>query len=618
MKQLRRSLPFFLPDAWRVAGALGLLVLSAVAGALKPWPIALAIDSILGGAPWPAWLVATGVPLDRPVLLAAAAAAVFALYAGQAALAAWQNYMAIGVGLEGLRRVRHTVFNRLLKLSLRFHQGAQSGDMIYRATWDPYAFQTLFQQGFMTFCASLLSLGMMTVVMLHLNGRLTVVALAVAPLLVLSIDRFGRRMRGRAAEAQEADSQVAASVQQCLAALPIIQGNAQEAREAGRFAARSGAARASRLRQHGSELLYGLAVSVIFALGTAAVVWMGSREVAAGRLSIGGLVVFLAYLTQFYDPLSQLTHAGSSVAHSGAGAQRVFALLDTPLEVQEAPQPVPLSLVRPPDAAPGQDVDQPHQVAGALGLERVCFGYEPKRLVLDDLSLQIRAGERVAILGPSGSGKTTLLQLLPRFFDPQRGRVTLDGLDLKALRLADLRQMVAHVTQETILLPGTVAENIGCGLPQATPERIEAAARAAHADSFITRLPRGYDTPIGEGAARLSVGEKQRLNLARAFLKDAPILLLDEPTSALDAESEALVLASLARLAQGRTTLMVTHRWHALGLVNRILVLRQGRVAEEGSLAELLANPASYLARLAANRAGGTGADRSSTPSAGR
>jgi ABC-type multidrug transport system fused ATPase/permease subunit len=245
------------------------------------------------------------------------------------------------------------------------------------------------------------------------------------------------------------------------------------------------------------------------------------------------------------------------------------------------------------------------RVRGALAFESVSFGYRPEQPVLREVSFTLAAGECAALVGPSGAGKSTLIQLLPRFFDPAAGAVKLEGEDLRRLKLEDLRRCVALVMQESLLLPGTIAENIACGDPGASPSRIEAAARAAFAAEFIERLPRRYETVVGESAARLSAGEKQRLNLARAFLKDAPVLVLDEPTSALDAACEALVLASLAQFMRGRTTLLVTHRPAALRHANRILVLDQGRLVEDGPPARLLRDPATYAARLATSQAGG-------------
>jgi len=365
----------------------------------------------------------------------------------------------------------------------------------------------------------------------------------------------------------------------------------------------SGLAQSKRLAQHRWELLYWLAISVVFALGTAALVWCGSGEVLAGELSVGQFLIFLAYLSQLYDPLNQLSHVGVTVSHAGAGMQRVFEILDTPEDVRDGPEARPIIGSAAPSAgvgAPSPGAPAQRRAQGAITFEAVCFAYQPGQPVLREISFSLRAGEWAAIIGPSGAGKTTLLQLLPRFYDPTSGSIRLDGIDLRQLRLRDLRRQVALVMQEPLLLADTIAENIACARPGATFAQIEAAARAAQAEAFILKLPQRYDTVVGEGAARLSVGEKQRLSLARAFLKDAPILVLDEPTSALDAESAGLVAASLEELTRGRTTLLVTHRLASVRQADRILVLDQGRLAEMGRPDELLRNPQSYYARAAA------------------
>ncbi len=614
---MRRAWRFFQDDWLLVLGALGLLVLGIGANLVKPWPLALLVDSVFGPHPLPPRLrhwIGAG---PQAGLVAVLAGLVLALHAAQGALTAAQNYLAIAAGLRGLRRVRNEVFARLQRLSLRFHQGTQSGDTIYRATWDTYAFQTLFQQGFMTFCTAGLSLLLMVIVMWRLDGPLTLVAVGTAPLLFLVMRVFGREMQSRGMAAQQADSRVASLVQQCLAALPLIQSYGQEPLLLHRFGAQTAEAQHRRLRQHGAELVYWLAVSLVFAVGTAAIIGLGSHQVLAGKLTVGQLLIFLAYLSQLYDPLNQLSHVGATLSLAASGTQRVFAILDTPEEVREAPDALPLEPPGAGEAQPSapqgacppvadQSSSSPRRqggraagLEGGLVLDSVWFGYQPEQPVLRGVSLRVPLGTTAALIGPSGAGKSTLLQLLPRFYDPAKGSVSWNGVDLRRLRLADLRRQIALVMQEPILLPGTVAENIACG-QTASSEAIAAAARAAQAEPFIQRLPQGYQTVIGEGAARLSLGEKQRLNLARAFLKDAPILVLDEPATALDAESEAFVATALARLRQGRTVLVASHRPWLLGHLDMILVLDQGRVVETGAPAALEANPASYYARIRA------------------
>jgi len=586
MNNLSRALQFFRPDLRRISFALGLLILSAGANLLKPWPVALIVDHLLGGKPFPRPLEFLN-GWERPILLAVLAASILLFHASQGALSAWHNFISIKVGLQGLARVRNQVFHRLQRLSLRFHQGSNLGDVIYRASWDTYAFQTLFQQGFFTLAQASLTLLLMVAVMWQLNLTLTIVSLATIPLLLLAIRLFAHRMKERSLAAHQADSQVTSLIQQSLMAAPLIQSYTREEDEERRFVGRVATALQRRVAQHGYEVLYWVIITITIGLGAASIAWIGASEVVAQRLTVGELIIFLAYLTQLYEPLNQLSHVGTTWSDANAGIHRVLELLDTPQEITEVPTPRPLD-------RPARDK------AGKVEFHQVLFGYEKNRLVLQDINLSISPGESVAIIGPSGSGKTTLLQLLPRFYDPIAGKICLDGIDIRELRLKELRSQIALVLQEPILLSATVAENIAYGKPGAAESEIEAAARAANADEFIQRLPNRYETLIGEGGIRLSVGEKQRINLARAFLKDAPILALDEPTSALDAESEALVVDSLSKLLRHRTALLVAHRLSTIRQVDKVVVLEGGRVTQMGSPEELTLRPG-YYSRVAAH-----------------
>jgi ATP-binding cassette subfamily B protein len=579
MSQFRRVAQFYSPDAPRISAAIALMFLSVAANLLKPWPLAWIVDSVLGTKPLPGWVESFVAGANQSARLGIFAAVILTLHAGQGAFQALQNFTSIKAGLNALARVRNELFAKLQTLSLRFYHRTDQGDLIYRATWDTYAFQTLFQQGVIIFLNAFLSLVVMVVIMWRVNFRLTLAALITFPLLLVTMALFGRKMQKRSLSAHQADSKVSSLTQQAIAAIALTQSSVRENEERTRFSSQAESARKARAKQHGLELFYWLIIAVIFGLGTATLVWLGAREVSNDGLSLGEMLIFLAYLAQLYEPLNQLSHVGTTVSDASASAGRVLELLDTPLEVQEQPA--------------AKKFPEKTQI----DLEKVRFGYDPKMPVLQDVSISIPAGASVALIGPSGAGKTTLLQLLPRFYDPDAGVVKIGGLDVREMQLADLRRHVAYVQQEAILLPTTVAENISYGRASATRAEIESAAHAANASSFIERLPQGYDTIVGEGAARLSVGEKQRLNLARAFLKDAPILLLDEPTSSLDIENEQMVIESLRQLMRGRTTLIVAHRLATIRDVDRIFVLDRGRIVEEGAPEELLAREG-YYARM--------------------
>lgn len=617
-------------------GGVFLLVLAGIgANLLKPWPLAIIVDCFLGSKPLPDWLPGVAAGADPRAAGTASApllflvASVFVLHASHGLISTAQNFLAIQTGLRGLRRARNEVFACLQRLSLRFHQGNRAGDQIYRAAWDTYSIQTLFQQGLVTFITALMSLALMVVVMASMNWRLTLVALLTVPLMVAAIRIFSRKMTEHGAAAQQADSTVASLVQQNIAALPLIQSYTREDKEQATFIAKTADAQDARMAQHGWELAYWLAVTMAFGVGVTATIWVGTGEVLAGHLTVGKLWIYLAYLGQLYDPLNQLSHVGSTISTAGAAANRVFELLDTPEEVKDAPNARPA--VRSPNSNPDRNLNPnlarpltpalspvhlpqgnggqvggeggvPVVIEGAIQFDKVSFAYHAGQPVLHEVSFTLKPGECAAIIGPSGAGKSTLMNLLPRFYDPTGGAARLDGVDLRELKLRDLRAQIAVVLQEPILLPSSIADNIAYGKPGATLAEIEAAARAANAHVFIEKLPKKYDTVVGDGGARLSVGERQRINIARAFLKDAPILLLDEPTSALDTESEAAVVASLFELMKGRTTLMVAHRLTTIRRVDRVLVLEGGRLTENGRPEELAQQAGSYFARVASGQ----------------
>ena len=610
---MARALGYFRPDAGRISLSVGLLLTGIAINLLKPWPLAILVDSVLGSKPYPAWLPGYLRDWTLPAQITAIIGASLVLQLAYSAVNASHVYVTIGIGLRGLRRVRDDVFGWLQRLSLRYHHGTEAGDVIFRAGTDTVAFQTLFQQGVLILVSATGTLVFMTVMMARLNLYLTAVALVAVPVLVAALKVFGGAIHSRAMEAQRAESKVYSLIHQGITALPLIQSHAREQHEQRRFTDHTERARHHKMAQQGLEVLFWCAISVILAVCTLGVTWVGAHQVLAANLTLGELLVFLAYVAQLFEPLHQLSQVGATLSSATASTRRVFEILDTPEDIKERPDARPVRRGRDsdgqaglptsaddmfaPSGAPALLPGRPLQIYGNVAYDDVSFEYEPSRPVLSHVSFKLLAGTSAAIIGPSGAGKTTLLNLLPRFFDPKSGAVLLEGVDLRDLRLEDLRAQVGLVLQKPIILPATVAENIAYGKPHATMAEIEKAAHYANANAFIERLPRQYQTVVGDGGTHLSVGEKQRINLARAFLKDAPILLMDEPTSALDVESEAQVVASLFALMKGRTTLMVAHRLTTIRRVDTILVVENGRLTEMGSPDDLLAKQG-YYARV--------------------
>jgi ATP-binding cassette subfamily B protein/subfamily B ATP-binding cassette protein MsbA len=427
------------------------------------------------------------------------------------------------------------------------------------------------------------------IVLVQLDASLTLIALVVLPAMAFAIKRYSGPMLERSYEQHSAEGEMYDTIEQTLTALPVVQAFAAEERGDKRFRADTDRILAATIATTWAQFRFKVLTGAATSLGTTLILFIGTEQALSGSLTVGTMLVFISYLGSLYGPLADVMHGSETVQGAAGSARRVVEILDAPAEVHDDPRASDLRAVR-----------------GHVQLERVTFGYEADRTVLRDVMLEVRPGQTLAIVGATGAGKSTLVSLVPRFFDPDEGRVLLDGHDVRELRLSTVRGAVALVLQESFLFPFSIAENIAYGRPDANREEVVAASRAANAHQFIERLPDGYDTVVGERGATLSGGERQRVAIARALLKDAPILILDEPTSALDAETEALLLEALDRLMVGRTTLIIAHRLSMVRAADEIVVLEHGRVVERGRHEALLGHGGIY-ARLHAIQNGTAG-----------
>jgi ATP-binding cassette subfamily B protein/subfamily B ATP-binding cassette protein MsbA len=478
------------------------------------------------------------------------------------------NYSNISLGQRITYDLASDLFNKLQQLSLHFHARKSVGDNIRRVTGDCGCAAVIVKDALLPAISSVISLGLMFGILWRMDSTLTLLALAVVPFMGLAFARYARPMMARSYEQQEAEGRIYDIVEQTLSAIAIVQAFGGEGGNQKRFARATGDTLVATRALTRVQLKFKFLVGTATAVGTAAVIWAGAQH---ATLSVGGIVLFLSYLASLYAPLEALAYTNSTIQGAAGSARRVWEVLETESRVKDQPGARALQIG-----------------AGRVALENVSFGYEPGRPVLRNISLETKPNETIALVGLTGAGKSTLVSLVPRFFDPWDGRVLVDGQDVRQVQLKTLRQKIAIVLQESFLFPITLAENIAYGAPQATPEQIEHAARAANAHEFISRLPQGYHTVIGERGGTLSGGERQRIAIARALLKDAPILILDEPTSALDAETESGVMQALQNLTQGRTTFIIAHRLSTIHRADRIVVLQEGQLVESGTHNELL------------------------------
>ena len=587
-KVLRRLHPYRLAFASAILQVLviGLLELA------KPWPLKIVVDNVLGGAPLPgSW----GDGLEPGQVLLGACGLLVLIYALLGILGVTSNYATIGVGQRMVNDFRGELYAHLARLSLAFHSRRQVGDLLYRLTSDTFAIQTLTMNGFFPILTSVVLLGGMLVVMLRMDPWLTVVALGVVPVLFVAIARMSARIMGLSADARTKESAFWSVAQRTMGAMRVIQAFTTEEEEHRRFVERSTESLGANLRLYVFQSTYSAFVNVLIAGGTALVLWVGANRVLQGVLTVGDILVFTSYLASLYAPINSLTQTWGLIQGARVGAERVFEILETR-----------------PDLPDGSRDLTRAEVRGAVTFEDVRFAYDASREVLRGVRFHARPGELIALVGATGAGKTTLVSLIPRFYDPTAGRVLLDGIDLRELRLRALRQQVAMVLQQPLVFPTTVRENIAYGRPDATPAAIAAAARVAQLDDFLARLPEGMDTVVGESGATLSGGEQLRITIARAILRDAPILILDEPTAALDAATEARVLAGLERLMEGRTTFVIAHRLSTVRRADVVLVLADGRIAEQGRFEELVARGGLFAA-LHRTQFGGEEIDRAAS-----
>jgi ATP-binding cassette, subfamily B, bacterial len=577
MSIYRRVLRYYQPFWGQTILGLFLSLIGIGLNLLKPWPFKIIVDDFLRPTPsargdWRTWV---------PLLCLALVAIQFAW-----GIINWiTNYLFVKIGLQALLKLRTDLYAYLQSLSLKFHDARRSADSSFRVAYDSQSIQTIYNKGFTNIFASVIALIGTFLVMLRLDWVLTLLSLAIVPLIVGAIYFFARRIRSESTSIQEQESAVLAQAQEGLSSIRMVHAFGQEDFEVRQFHQRASQSLQANLRLTLTNVNSALVISTLMVIGTAAMYYVGTLHVLSGTLSLGALLVFSAYLLMLYQPLESLTYTAWAMEGATAGAKRCFEVLDRQDDVRDSPNAVVISSAN-----------------GAIDFRSVNFGYAEERSVLHDINLRIEPNQIIGLVGGTGAGKSTLLSLVPRFYDPTTGFVALDARDIREITKKSLRAQIAIVLQDTLLFSTTVRENIAYGRPDATVEEIIEAARSAQADEFIREMPQGYENLVGERGGHLSVGQRQRIGIARAFLKNAPILLLDEPTSALDPATEAAIMETIKELMHGRTTLIATHRLATIHNLDQIIVLDHGRIIEQGRGPDLLAHGGVYAKLYASGK----------------
>jgi ATP-binding cassette subfamily B protein len=580
MTLLSWTLSLLRPYRTRVFAISLLAILEIALGALAPWPLKAVVDNVLEGRPLPeplAAIVTALVGSSAVALLLVVVAAGLLLQIMGEVVVMIHTQLQVDTGQRIVYDLRAKLLSHIQVLPLRHHLLAKTADSVYRLDSDVYCVNDLVMGGVFPLAMAVLKLSVMFAILMRLDATLALLSLTVAPFLYVCLRYYSLKMTDRAERVKALESSLIERAYEIISSIKAVKSFARERHELARFA-RSGAdTMGARLRLTWQESLFSVTVSAITLTGTALVLAVGGLHVMDGRLTVGGLLVVIAYLAAVYNPLSSIAHTSGSLQQAIVSARRVREILALAPEPFDAPDAVDAS-----------------GVAGHVRFDNVSFAYDEGRPILDGVSFLARPGEMVALVGLTGAGKTTLASLLPRFFEPTSGRVLIDGVEASRYSLRSLRERIALVPQEPALFSGTILDNIRYGRLEASDAEVEAAARAAQVHRFVQRLPKGYRTEVAEAGATLSGGERQRMGIARALLKNAPILILDEPTSSLDAISEEAVFDALRHLREGRTTIVIAHRLSTIRRATRILVLHEGRLIAQGTHDELVASTELY------------------------
>jgi ATP-binding cassette subfamily B protein/subfamily B ATP-binding cassette protein MsbA len=582
MQIYRRALAYFRPFLGQTALAVLLTFVSIGLGLLRPWPFAYIVDHVLPAAQkGDATLSVAGFSLagwSMPAIVALMCVLIVTFHLISGLLNLVTGILFLRVGLQTLLRLRTELYAYLHSLPLKFHDQRRSADSSFRVAYDSQAIQAFYSKAIFIFQATV-SIGSTFAVMWRLDWRLTLLSLAVVPLMVGAMVLFAKRIRTESTTIAERESAVLTVAQEGLSSIKMVQAFGREDFEVSQFHTSARESLEANLRLNYLSMKSSLVIGTLIAASTAAMYYVGSLHVLEGTLKLGELIWISSLLLLLYQPLEALTQVAWALEGAAAGAQRCFEVLDHDDDVKDAP-----------------DAKEITSSLGELVFENVSFGYTADRAILSCVNLHLLPGQTVAFVGGTGAGKSTLLSLVPRFYDPTAGRVLLDGIDLRQIKKKSLRNQISIVLQDTLLFSTTIRENIAYGRPDATEADIIEAAKRAQAHDFIIAQPDGYKSQVGERGGHLSVGQRQRIGIARAFLKNAPILILDEPTSALDPTTESAIMTTLEELMRGRTTLIITHRIATIHQMEKIVVLGKGGVVEEGRGPELVERGGFYAA----------------------
>jgi ABC-type multidrug transport system fused ATPase/permease subunit len=578
LKYIPRVLRYLRPYWHLAVVSVALIALSALAALLAPWPLQFLIDNVLQNQPLPGFLdrLLGPAPPDRFGLLVAAVAAGVVVVLLQHGLTVIDNYVNTKIEQHMVLDFRSDLFQHAQRLSLAFHDRRRSGALIYAINSQADAAARVVMT-IPPLAQSLLTLMGMLWILLAMDPALALLSLAVLPFLYYSVCYYMRHIESRLLAVRTMEGESLSIIHEAMSMLRVIVAFGREDHEYRRFRSQGEQTIRARVNVTVRQTLFSLVVNTITATGTALALGVGAYQVLQGRLSVGQLLVVMAYIAGVYKPLETISTTVGSLQAMFISLRVAFDLLDSQPEIKDAPDARPIE-----------------RATGAVTFERVSFNYRNRVDTLKEISFEVAPGRAVAIVGPTGAGKTTLASLIPRFYDVRDGRILIDGIDIRTLTIRSLRDQISIVLQEPLLFSGSIADNILYGRLDAGRDSVVEAARAANAHDFIMRLPRQYETEIGERGAQLSGGERQRIAVARAFLKNAPILILDEPTSSIDSRTESVILDALDRLMEGRTTFMIAHRLSTIRRADLILVLDHGCMLERGTHHELLAQKGLY------------------------